>query len=77
MTRKDIKIGDEVDIVKGFHEGDWGEVIDIDEDGYYYVAMFGERDDCPIFSRDELKRMGTRGYVGSLSFENKENKLDL
>lgn len=49
-------IGRQVTITdrESFHYGDWGTIIDFDGE-YYYVAMFGDASDAPIFSRNEFK----------------------
>jgi len=52
---RSIEIGDIVEIKSGFHKGDWGRVVLVDEDYEYHVAMFGDTNDCPIFSRNEIK----------------------
>lgn len=54
---KTIKVGDEVNIKAGFHKGDWGIVKLIDEDNMIHVAIFGDSNDCPMFSRNELRRI--------------------
>ena len=61
-AKKILKIGDCVEI-KGnsFHAGDWGIIVDIcEEDNEYFVAMFGDKSDVPVFSRDELKLLKYR-----------------
>ena len=48
-SRRKLKVDDYVEI-KGdnFHAGDWGIIIDIDEeDDEYFVAMFGNDSDVP------------------------------
>lgn len=56
--RRKIKEGDRVIILeKGWRNGDWGKVILIDEDGFYHVAMFGNKNDCPVFEKKDLRRM--------------------
>ena len=50
-------MGKTVEIKSGFHKGDWGiviEVLDSRYGKYYLVAMFGDKNDCPIFDRDEF-----------------------
>ena len=37
-----------------WHYGDWGIIKSFDGE-YYEVAMFGDENDMPIFSRDEFK----------------------
>lgn len=55
---RNIKVGDKVEIKTGWNKGDWGEVVLInDEDNEYHVAMFGDKKDCPVFSKRELKLM--------------------
>ena len=52
---RSIDVGDVVEIKSGFHKGDWGTVVLIDEDYGYHVAMFNDTNDCPVFSRCEIK----------------------
>ena len=52
---RSIDVGDVVEIKSGFHKGDWGTVVLIDEDYGYHVAMFNDTDNCPVFSRREIK----------------------
>lgn len=53
---KNKLIGKEVTITAkdSFHKGDWGTVIDFDGE-YYYVAIFNDTNDTPIFARNEFK----------------------
>lgn len=55
--KKTIKVGDYVEITTGWRLGDWGKVMLIDEDGYYHVAMFKDQNNCPVFEKNELRRM--------------------
>ena len=50
LIGKKVTITDELSI----HYGDWGVIVDFDGD-YYYVAMFGDESDVPVFLRDEFK----------------------
>lgn len=52
---RSIDVGDIVEIKSGYHKGDWGKVVLIDEDYEYHIAMFGDSNDCPVFSRNEIK----------------------
>lgn len=56
---KKFKVGDYVNIIgDNFHAGDWGRIIEINpEDDEYFVAMFDDDNDAPVFSRNELKLM--------------------
>lgn len=55
---KRINVGDRVIITeKGWREGEWGKVIMIDEDGFCHVAMYGFKNDCPVFDKSDLRRM--------------------
>jgi hypothetical protein len=49
-------IGKEVKIIdrESFHYGDWGTVVDFDGE-YYYIAIFGDVNDAPIFTRNQFK----------------------
>ena len=63
-TKKTFKINDCVEI-KGnsFHAGDWGVIVDInEEDDEYFVAMFGNKSDVSLFSRDELRLLKYRPH---------------
>lgn len=50
-------IGKRVEITarESWHKGEWGVVEQIDDDGYFYIAMFGDKNDCPIFERKDFK----------------------
>lgn len=58
---RNIKVGDLVEIKRdhdGFFKGDWGKVVYADSvDNEYHVAMFGDKTNCPIFTRSEIKLM--------------------
>ena len=58
-STKILKIGDYVEIYgNSFHSGDWGIIVDMyEEDDEYFVAMFGNKNDVPVFSKRELKLM--------------------
>lgn len=58
IMKKNINVGDRV-VVKtnDWRNGDWGKVVMIDEDGFYHVAMFGDKNDCPVFEKRELRIM--------------------
>lgn len=49
-------IGKEATITnkESFHCGDWGTIIDFDGE-YYYIAIFGDLNDVPVFERNEFK----------------------
>ena len=49
-------IGKQVTITakSSFHYGDWGTVIDFDGTDYY-IAIFGDTTDAPIFARNEFR----------------------
>ena len=49
-------IGKEVRIIdrESFHYGDWGTIVDFDGE-YYYIAIFGDVNDAPIFTRNQFK----------------------
>ena len=53
---KSTLIGKEVTITEptSIHYGDWGIVKDFDGE-YYYVAMFNDESDMPVFIRDEFR----------------------
>ena len=56
MTSKNL-VGKTAYIKKNvgrFFEGYWGIIVDVDADGMYHIAMFGDETDCPIFSRNEF-----------------------
>ena len=36
------------------HAGGWGVIVDKDADGCYHVAMYGDADDCLVFTRKEF-----------------------
>lgn len=35
--------------------GEWGTIEAIDDDGYYFVAIAGDKTAMPIFTRDQIK----------------------
>lgn len=47
-------IGKEATIKTGIHKGDWG-IIKFYDGEYYHIAIFGDKNDCPVFTRDEIK----------------------
>lgn len=46
-----------VDIVDKYsiYNGEWGIIKAISDDGYYFVAIAGDEDAMPIFTRDQIR----------------------
>ena len=41
--------------------GGWGDIIAVDEDGIFHIAMYGDEDDVRIFTRNEFVVHRKRG----------------
>lgn len=41
--------------------GGWGDIIAVDEDGIFHIAMYGDTDDVHIFTRNEFVVHRKRG----------------
>lgn len=61
MAKQNI-IGKTVTITNkdSWHYLDWGIVVAADDDGYYSVAIFGDKNCCPIFERNEIRVKRTK-----------------
>ena len=60
-AKKTLKVGDYVYIDgNGWYAGEWGVIKYIDEEDDEYHVAISNGDDCPIFSRNELKLMKNR-----------------
>jgi ribosomal protein L24 len=60
MSRRKLKIGDDVDITAGDESGGWGRVQLVYPDEIH-VALYGDRDDSRVFQRRELKLRQSEG----------------
>ena len=39
---------------KSFHAGGWGVIVGRDLNGEYHIAMYGDKNDCCVFERNEF-----------------------
>lgn len=52
--KRKIEIGDEVNILEGMYEGEWGTVKDFDGE-VYHVAIWNDPNALLIFEPDEIE----------------------
>lgn len=57
MTSTSKMIGKRAEIKdrSSWYFGEWGTIIDVDDDGCFYIAIADDKTSVPVFTRDQIK----------------------